>query len=51
MVSTIARIKKRDGTVIDFTQDKITTAVHKAMRARASKTGPPPRRSPTSSPS
>ena len=31
MVSTIARIKKRDGTVTDFNQEKITSAIHKAM--------------------
>jgi ribonucleoside-triphosphate reductase len=31
MVHTIARIKKRDGTVTDFNQDKITDAIHKAM--------------------
>ncbi len=27
----ISRIKKRDGTIVDFTQDKITNAVAKAM--------------------
>jgi anaerobic ribonucleoside-triphosphate reductase len=30
----IARIKKRDGTVVDFAQDKITNAVHKAMKSQ-----------------
>jgi ribonucleoside-triphosphate reductase len=30
----ITRIKKRDGTVVDFTQDKITTAIFKAMRSQ-----------------
>jgi ribonucleoside-triphosphate reductase len=29
----IARIKKRDGTVVDFTQDKITHAIHMAMKS------------------
>ncbi len=31
MARGISRIKKRDGTVVDFVQDKITTAVSKAM--------------------
>jgi anaerobic ribonucleoside-triphosphate reductase len=31
MTRGISRIKKRDGTVVDFVQDKITTAVYKAM--------------------
>jgi len=31
MTRGISRIKKRDGTVVDFVQDKITTAVTKAM--------------------
>jgi len=30
----ITRIKKRDGSVVDFTQDKITTAIAKAMRSQ-----------------
>ena len=30
----IARIKKRDGTVVDFTQDKITHAIAKAMKSQ-----------------
>jgi len=30
----IARIKKRDGTIADFTQDKITTAITKAMASQ-----------------
>ncbi|MGA2587435.1 MAG: ribonucleoside triphosphate reductase [Candidatus Aminicenantales bacterium] len=30
----VARIKKRDGTVTDFTQDKITNAISKAMGAQ-----------------
>ena len=33
MQREISRIKKRDGTVVDFTQDKITNAVYKAMEA------------------
>jgi len=33
MQRAISRIKKRDGTVVDFTQDKITNAVYKAMEA------------------
>ncbi len=33
MTRGISRIKKRDGTVADFVQDKITTAVYKAMEA------------------
>ena len=31
MSTTISRIKKRDGTVEDFTQSKITNAINKAM--------------------
>jgi anaerobic ribonucleoside-triphosphate reductase len=31
MTRGISRIKKRDGTVVDFVQDKVTTAVFKAM--------------------
>jgi ribonucleoside-triphosphate reductase len=31
MTRGISRIKKRDGAVVDFIQDKITTAVYKAM--------------------
>ncbi len=30
----LARIKKRDGIVADFVQDKITTAVYKAMGSK-----------------
>jgi len=30
----LARIKKRDGIVADFVQDKITTAVYKAMESK-----------------
>lgn len=30
----IARIKKRDGSVVDFTQDKITHAIAKAMKSQ-----------------
>ncbi len=33
MTRGISRIKKRDGSVVDFVQDKITTAVCKAMEA------------------
>ncbi len=33
MQMAISRIKKRDGTVVDFVQDKITNAVYKAMEA------------------
>jgi len=33
MLNTIGRIKKRDGSVADFHQDKITNAVAKAMAA------------------
>ncbi len=33
MTRGISRIKKRDGTVVDFVQDKITNAVNKAMEA------------------
>ena len=33
MVSTIGRIKKRDGTVTDFNQEKITNAIFKAMQS------------------
>jgi anaerobic ribonucleoside-triphosphate reductase len=33
MLTTIARIKKRDGSIADFHQDKITNAVAKAMAA------------------
>jgi ribonucleoside-triphosphate reductase len=31
----ISRIKKRDGTIVDFTQDKITNAVAKAMGSQS----------------
>lgn len=30
----IARIKKRDGSVVDFAQDKISHAIHKAMKSQ-----------------
>jgi len=33
MRQVLSRIKKRDGTVVDFVQDKITNAVHKAMES------------------
>ncbi len=33
MQRTLSRIKKRDGTVTDFVQDKITNAVYKAMES------------------
>ena len=33
MRQVISRIKKRDGTVVDFVQDKITKAVYKAMES------------------
>jgi len=33
MEKSLSRIKKRDGTVVDFIQDKITNAVYKAMEA------------------
>lgn len=33
MQRAISRIKKRDGTTVDFVQDKITNAVYKAMEA------------------
>ena len=33
MQSIISRIKKRDGTIVDFTQEKITNAVFKAMES------------------
>ncbi len=33
MTRGVSRIKKRDGTVVDFVQDKITNAVSKAMEA------------------
>lgn len=33
MRQAISRIKKRDGTIVDFVQDKITNAVHKAMES------------------
>ncbi|NPV84104.1 MAG: ribonucleoside triphosphate reductase [Candidatus Aminicenantes bacterium] len=32
--SKITRIKKRDGAIVDFTQDKITNAIYKAMRSQ-----------------
>ncbi len=34
MVRGISRIKKRDGTVVDFNQDKITKAIAKAMESQ-----------------
>ena len=37
MVSTVGRIKKRDGTVADFNQDKITNAIFKAMESEGVK--------------
>jgi anaerobic ribonucleoside-triphosphate reductase len=37
MQNAISRIKKRDGTVVDFTQDKITNAVYKAMETHGLK--------------
>lgn len=33
MTRGISRIKKRDGTVVDYVQEKITTAVYRAMEA------------------
>jgi len=33
MRQVISRIKKRDGSVVDFVQDKITKAVYKAMES------------------
>ncbi|MGQ9802094.1 MAG: ribonucleoside triphosphate reductase [Candidatus Saccharicenans sp.] len=33
--SKITRIKKRDGAIVDFTQDKITNAIYKAMRSQS----------------
>jgi len=33
MTRTISRIKKRDGQIVDFVQEKITNAVYKAMEA------------------
>lgn len=33
MQRLVTRIKKRDGTIADFIQDKITNAVHKAMES------------------
>lgn len=33
MPGTISRIKKRDGSIVDFVQEKITTAVEKAMES------------------
>ncbi|MBC7349993.1 MAG: ribonucleoside triphosphate reductase [Candidatus Aminicenantes bacterium] len=32
--SKITRIKKRDGGIVDFTQDKITNAIYKAMQSQ-----------------
>lgn len=32
--SKITRIKKRDGTIVDFTQEKITNAIFKAMQSQ-----------------
>ena len=37
MVSTVGRIKKRDGTVTDFNQEKITNAIFKAMQTQGIK--------------
>ncbi|MFQ5720915.1 MAG: ribonucleoside triphosphate reductase [Candidatus Aminicenantales bacterium] len=33
MQKLVTRIKKRDGTIVDFVQDKITNAVYKAMES------------------
>jgi anaerobic ribonucleoside-triphosphate reductase len=37
MVSTVGRIKKRDGSVTDFNQEKITNAIFKAMQTQGIK--------------
>ncbi len=37
MQRTIARIKKRDGTIVDFSQEKITNAIYKAMESNGLK--------------
>jgi len=34
MTKGVTRIKKRDGTIVDFCQDKITDAVYRAMRSQ-----------------
>jgi len=34
MVETISRIKKRDGNITDFVQEKITNAIYKAMESQ-----------------
>ena len=34
MVNVLARIKKRDGTIADFNQDKITNAIFKSMQSQ-----------------
>ena len=34
MQGSVTRIKKRDGTIVDFVQDKITNAVYKAMESQ-----------------
>src|SRR4030042_273234 len=34
MVKGVGRVKKRDGSVVDFNQDKITKAIAKAMEAQ-----------------
>ncbi len=33
MEKTVPRIKKRDGNITDFVQNKITTAIYKAMES------------------
>ena len=33
MQGTLSRIKKRDGSVVDFVQEKITIAIEKAMES------------------
>jgi anaerobic ribonucleoside-triphosphate reductase len=37
MQRTVSRIKKRDGSTVDFVQDKITNAIRKAMEAHGVK--------------
>jgi len=39
MAGIMTRIKKRDGTVVDFFQDKITNAVNKAMESQGINNG------------
>jgi ribonucleoside-diphosphate reductase alpha chain len=39
MINNIKKIRKRDGRIVEFNQQKITTAIHKAVRAIGKENG------------